>query len=284
MKRIKFGLFFLVCGLAIIGCDLKEKLEKAVTPAEAVEAMEEYVGVNRIFQAASNSTDESVLKAEVKAESSVEGGVSMVDALKSLKPDEGPIITIVPFDKITWPKTITVNFGIVGITGQDGVTRRGIMTIISSARYSEINSTHTTTFNNYYQNDHKIEGTHVAKNLGLVNNALKFSVDITDGKVTTPDNEVILYTQNTTRTWIAGGETPLNIWDDEYKISGTQSGVSSKGIKYNMGIVKPLHFVVSPRSITSGNLEVNMEGISKIVIDYAERTMTIGGFTHQLGS
>jgi hypothetical protein len=279
MKRINFGLLFLVCGMAIVGCDLKEELDKAVTPAEASEAIEEDVAVNRIFQAVSNNADESILSGEATlVEESLSGSACIL-----LMPDPGPTITVTPLGS-NWPKTITVDFGTTGIEGADGMTRRGIMTIISTARYSQTNSTHTTTFNNYYQNDHKIEGTHVAKNLGLFNEALKFSVNISDGKVTTPEGDVIRYTQSTERTWVAGGTTPLNVWDDEYDLSGTMSGVSSKGVNYTMQIIEPLHFIVSPRDITGGTLEVDMDGLPTMLINYSDNTLTIGNYVHHIGS
>ena len=110
--------------------------------------------------------------------------------------------------------------------------------------YEVITSVHTTTFEDYYQNGHKIAGTHITTNGGVMDNLLTFNVKVNDGKVTKLNGDVIRYTQNTSRTWITGDETPLNIWDDEYEMSGIQTGVSSKGVNYKLEIIKPLHFVV----------------------------------------
>jgi hypothetical protein len=156
--------------------------------------------------------------------------------------------------------------------------------ITSSARYSATNSTHTTTFNNFYHNNHKIEGTHVAKNLGLIDGVLTFNVKVQDGKVTAPTGEVVTYEQNSTRSWVAGTDSPLNIWDDEYELEGTQEGVSSKGVEYTMTVGEPLHVVVYPRAITSGTLEVKMEGLPTMLFNYEDNTITIGGQTYPLGT
>jgi hypothetical protein len=97
-----------------------------------------------------------------------------------------------------------------------------------------------------------------------------FSVVINNGKLTTPDGKVVEYTQNTTRTWIKGDDSPLNIFDDVYEISGTQSGVSSKDIYYTLTSQanNPLLVDVGCGNIIDGVLDVDIEGASDMSIDY----------------
>ena len=98
-----------------------------------------------------------------------------------------------------------------------------------------------------------------------------------NGKITTSSGKTISYTENSIRTWVAGSNTPLNIWDDEYKLEGTQTGVSSKGIEYSLTIEEPLHFVLLPRSITSGILDIDVANIKDIKLNYTNSTITILG-------
>ncbi|HEX9600098.1 MAG TPA: hypothetical protein VF985_01280 [Mariniflexile sp.] len=96
--------------------------------------------------------------------------------------------------------------------------------------------------------------------------------------------KTINYTENSTRTWIAGSDTPFNIWDDEYMLDGTQSGVSSKGVEYSLTIEESLHFVLLPRSITSGILDIDVANIEDIKLNYTTSTITILGQTFPFGN
>ena len=160
--------------------------------------------------------------------------------------------------------------------GKDGITRKGTVTIVSTGWYRESGSEHTATFTDYYHNDYKVEGTHIVKNMGENEDGdLEYSVVIEDGKITTETDAVIEYEENSTRTWIAGDETPLNIWDDEYLLDGLQNGISSSGLDYTITIEESLHFVLYPRSIESGIVNVDIADIKDIKIDYTNSTITI---------
>ncbi len=266
MKKLSWSLV-LVAIVTFSSCELKEELEKTASALEAAEALQEYTVVNKQFQDASNASDDGVINAE--------DVIAGTYALKAGQ--EGPSITVEPMDN-TWPKTITLDFG-DGITGKDGIVRSGKIKTVSTAWYRESGSVHTTTYENFYQNDHKVEGTNVATNMGMVEGlGLKYNVEIKDGKITTPPGGVISYTQNSSRTWIAGDDTPINIWDDEYKLDGTQNGVSSKGIVYSLTITEPLHFVMYPRDILAGKITFAIDGLSDIELDYETSKGKIGDY------
>lgn len=265
----KFLPVLLVGSFLVFGCESDEEVNKEITSEEALEALGENMMVTGLFKDASNVSDESVIEAEASLQSQFKNAT------------QGTAVTIDPMDD-TWPKTITVDFGTEGVTGLDGVIRKGVLVINSSAPYYDDNSVHVTTFDNFYQNGYKIEGTHTVTNMGLVQDVLKFHVEIEDGKVTTPDGDVILYTQDSYRSWIAGADTPLNIWDDEHLVEGVQGGVSSKDIEYTMTTSEPLHFVVYPRQIAGGVLEVFIEGFPDIVIDFDASTITFLGTSYPL--
>lgn len=261
MKKIivpVLAMFFMSCQV--------DTLKTAVNSASAIEALTEYATISKVFQDVANNSGDGVLSAE-----------NMTTGKFSKTTTPGPIITIAPLDLTTFPKTITIDYQ-TGVLCEDGITRKGIITIVSTNWYGIEGSIHTTTFSNFYHNDFKVEGTHVVTNLGEnIDGHLQYSVTIDNGKITTSTGKTISYTENSTRTWVAGFDTPLNIWDDEYKLEGTQSGVSSKGVEYSLTIEEPLHFVLLPRSITSGILSIDVENIKDIKLNYTNSTITILG-------
>lgn len=259
--------------LLLVSCQ-EDDTPKDTDPTAALEALSEYVTVNKVFQDIGNNSGDAILESESSASTT---------KTNSIKGDS-PIITVEPFDLTTFPKTITIDYQ-SGVLCKDGITRKGIATIVSTDWYGKEGSEHTTTFDNYYHEDFKVEGTHYVKNLGKnSDNNLEFRVTIENGKVTGSNGASISYTENSTRTWVDGSDTPLNIWDDEYLLDGSQSGVSSKGVAYTLTVEDPLHLVLLPRNIKSGILNVDIASINDIKINYSDNTITIFGKTYPLDS
>tara|TARA_R110000868_G_scaffold149555_5_gene372049 strand:- start:2198 stop:3007 length:810 start_codon:yes stop_codon:yes gene_type:complete len=257
-----------ILALLFMGCQVND-LKPNVDTAFAIEALTEYVTVSKVFQDVGNNSGDAVLTAENLAPTTKSNNTKI----------EGPIITVEPLDFTTFPKTTTIDYQ-SGVLCKDGITRKGIVTIVSTDWYGKEGSEHTTTFNNYYHEDFKVEGTHVVKNLGKnLDNNLQYSVTIENGKITTNTGKTINYKENSTRTWVAGFSTPLNIWDDEYMLDGTQSGISSKDIPYSLTIEESLYFVLLPRSIKSGILDLDIGNLKDIKFNYTNSTITILGQT-----
>lgn len=261
-----FVLFFVSCQED----DLKGKI-KTVDPTETIEALNEYTLVNKIFQDIGNNNGGAVLSAE----SSI--------ATKKITQSKGePTIIVEPFDLTTFPKTTTVDFSL-GTLCKDGITRKGVVTIVSTNWYGMEGSEHTAIFSDYYHEDYKVEGTHVVKNLGKNEDGyLKYSVTIENGKITSKADETITFKENSFRTWIAGAESPLNIWDDEYLLEGSQNGMNSNGLDYALNVEVPLHFTLLPRDIKSGILYIDIGDIRDIELNYTDSKITILGITYPI--
>ncbi|MHA7862834.1 hypothetical protein [Flagellimonas marinaquae] len=261
--------------LLLMGCDKEDATPNNApdtTSDAAINALTEYVLVNKIFQDVGNSNGDAILDAENNTAGSV--GKTTLDMTSQVE------ITVSPADFVNFPKTITVDFK-DGTLGQDGVLRKGVVTIVSTNWYGQPESTHTATFQDYYHNDYKVEGTHIVENLGANEDGhLEYSVEINDGKITTKAGDVIQYQEDSKRTWISGSETPLNIWDDEYLLDGLQTGISSTGLDYSLSTIEPLHFVLVPRGIKSGVLSVDLGDIKDIELNYTNSTITILGTTY----
>jgi len=121
--------------------------------------------------------------------------------------DSCPVITVSNTTADVWPKTITVDYG-AGCTGFNGSTRKGKILITVSARRNVVGATRTVTFDNYYFNNIKVEGTKVATNLGPnANQNIEISVELTGGKLTLPAGKTIERSFEHKREWIAGFAT-----------------------------------------------------------------------------
>lgn len=265
MKKIIAPIFLLF----LVSCQ-DDNVANSTNPTATLEALTEYITVNQIFQDVGNNSGDAVLASEDSAMSS---------KATSTKAD-GAIITVSPLDLTTFPKTITVDFQ-SGVVGRDGVTRKGVITIVSTDWYRNTGSSHTTIFTNFYHNAYKVEGMHEVENLGKnLEGELEFSINISNGKITDTSGKSISYTESGKRTWIEGSDTPLNIWDDAYLLEGEQTGVSSKGVAYTLTVVEPLHFTLLPRAVESGILDVSVGAISDVTLNYGERTISIFGKTY----
>jgi hypothetical protein len=185
----------------------------------------------------------------------------------SLLADSCPSITITQPETGIWPKTVTVDFG-EGCTGLYDNSRSGKIIIVITGPRLEVGSLRTVTFENYYFNGIKVEGTKVVENTGYNNNQnLVFSVTLTGGKLTLPDGKFIERSFTHQREWIAGLLT-RNIWDDECLVTGTANGTTLEGVEYNNTITTALHWKRVCFFIVSGVVKIEREGKPDVEINY----------------
>ena len=99
-------------------------------------------------------------------------------------------ITVTPDDN-TYPKTVTIDFG-NGQTCPDGKFRKGKIVMHFTAPIRRPGAVVTITLVDFQIGRAKIEGTKVITNLSE-NGNIKFSVQVTDGKVTFPNGRGYQY-------------------------------------------------------------------------------------------
>jgi len=198
----------------------------------------------------------------------------------------------VSFDTLTNPKSFTIDFGTTNCLCNDVNYRRGKIIVAYVGFYRDSGSTHTITFDNYYVNNNKIEGTKTVLNKGRnIHGNLEFAISVTGlitwdasyfGSVCTSS-----YTANRIREWSEGESTLL--WsDDVYLISGTQSGVTHTGASYTATTVSPLKKEIGYRHITDGTLAFTPQGKYTRYINYGYPNgdwdnlaqVTINGYTY----
>lgn len=183
--------------------------------------------------------------------------------------DSCPTVTVDNTAAGVWPKTITVDYG-AGCTGFYGSTRKGKIIITISARRNVTGATRTVTFDNYYFNNIKVEGTKVVTSLGPnTNQNIEISEKLTDGKLTLPTGKTIERSFDHKREWIAGFATKT-IWDDEWLITGTATGKNINGVAYTNTILSPLHWKRVCEFLVSGVIKFEREGVATVELDYGQ--------------
>lgn len=203
-------------------------------------------------------------------------------------------VTVTPdWPDTTFPKAVVIDFGTTNCTGTDGRLRRGKIEYTISDRYRNPGCVITVTPVDFYVNDYKLEGQKTITNNGRNgNHNLSYTINVIDGKVTTPDLDVISWESTRNREWIEGESTTFitdginGILDDVYSITGNASGINREGKSFTVTITEALIVKLNCRWITEGKLEIVPEGLATRTIDYGdgncdnEATVTIKNKTY----
>lgn len=188
------------------------------------------------------------------------------------------VVTVTPQNG--FPKTVVIDFG-TGCTSPNGITRRGIINIVLSDSLRVPGSVAVMTFNNYYVNNYKKEGTITWTNTSTAN-VRSWRREVVNGKITAPNGR--FWTHNGVKeiAQIAGLGTPHNPFDDVFRITGHSSVTNSNGHTRTAVIIEPLEKKVSCHNISKGR--VRFEGPNHFaILDYGNgdcdnlATITIDG-------
>jgi hypothetical protein len=181
---------------------------------------------------------------------------------------------------------ITIDFGTVNCTGNDGRTRRGKIIINYTGHYFETGSVKIFSFENFYVNDNHVEGTRTVTNEGL-NGAGHFHWAINSAiTLTKTDGTILNWNRNGEREMLAGQGTET-IWDDSYSITGTATGTRN-GNAFTAEITSPLIRAMSCHFIKSGTIQITPSTHSALTIDFGngicddEATVTCNGNSHSI--
>lgn len=181
---------------------------------------------------------------------------------------------------------ITIDFGSTNCVGVDGRNRRGKIFVDYTGKYRTIGTKITTTFDNYYVNDVKVEGSKVVE----TETREIYNVTVTGGKLTFTDNTIITWQSDATRTWTEGNSTDFadiwNIWNDVHVLNGTASGVGRFGQSFDVDIdnitLKLACWLEGVFAPVEGKIKVKPENFDDIVLDYGDGacdkkgTVTVG--------
>lgn len=133
-------------------------------------------------------------------------------------------------------KTIIIDYG-DGCEGKYGRIRSGKIIITYTDRRFVPGAVHTITFNNFYIDGNKIEGTRIRTNISeSTDDNLKFRIELIDGKITFEDGTSATREAIWETTRI---RTPNPINDERIR-TGSANGFNIDGIGYTVTITKPI--------------------------------------------
>lgn len=141
-----------------------------------------------------------------------------------------------------FPVKIVMDFGANGCVGQDGHFRKGKVITIYTNRLLVPGAIATTTFDGFYFDSTKVEGTHKITNTSATNTTRQFTVVITNAKLTKPNGNFIEWNSEKVITQMEGLNTPIPL-DDIFKIEGGSRGVVKRGpllVGWQSTILEPL--------------------------------------------
>jgi len=206
-------------------------------------------------------------------------------ANNGIRGPEDACAPVVTFDTVSVPHTMTIDFGTVNCTAQNGRMRRGQLHITWSGAYRDSGTVKTITPVGYYVNDRHIQGLKTVTNMGHDSNGHIYYNVQADGTVTAADNSWTAEHHATrVRTWIAGSDTPGR-QDDVYSITGGGHGINRHGLAYTSSITNALRVAGNCPWIEQGTVEVLPQGKPVRTIDWGNGTcdntftVTVNGHT-----
>ncbi|WP_139149646.1 hypothetical protein [Flavobacterium caeni] len=190
-------------------------------------------------------------------------------------------------DGDTWIRTI--DFGDTNCTLFTGNQVRGKIILTFTTDFEAQTRTVSYAFDGFYHNDRKVEGnrTVVRQILGNGHPQATISLNLT---VTATDGTVYNRVGERVREFTAGYDTPWNLFDNEFSITGSWvTSVSTTGQTYATTINTPLHIKWTCPHIVSGSVTVvrGSDGATAI-LDYGDgacdddAVLTINGIAYDI--
>lgn len=196
-----------------------------------------------------------------------------------------------------FPVKIVLDFG-TGCVGRDGHFRKGKVMTTYTGRLIIPGSMATTTFDGFYFDSIKVEGTHKITNTSpnvTPATTRQFTVVVTDAKLTKPDGNYIEWNSHKVITQFEGLGTIIPL-DDIFRVEGSSHGKVKRGnliVLWESNIRVPLIKKFSCRWIVKGTVRTirRNAGTSnpwEAILDFGngncdnQATITINGVTHQI--
>ena len=241
-KLLSFALLSL---LLFTACQKEEKLNDQEQTQQIIISTEDHTAAEDLYQNVEDQVDEAI-------ETRGGGG-------------DCPTVTATP-DWQTYPRTVTIDFG-DGCVGADGRTRKGQIVVEVTDNIINPNASRTATFESFYIDEIKIEGSRNWTNQGYdANGNITLSRTVADGRITYPDGTSATWESNGYLTQTAGGQTPLNFFDNVFQITGSASGINREGVPFQVVIDDALvkdkicpWFVSGILTLTVDNVDVSVD-------------------------
>ena len=184
---------------------------------------------------------------EVAVEKNVAGNFAPVTTNNFI-----PCATVTVTPASGFPKTIVIDFGTS--CPYMGNTRSGKINIVISDSVRRPGSIAVMTFDNYYKNQYKVEGTYTWTNTSTVGTR-SWKRKTENGKITAPDARYWLHSGMRYITQTAGVGT-ATIIDDVFSITGDHTVANATGATRVITVLNALQKKVACANIDKGKLKV----------------------------
>lgn len=190
----------------------------------------------------------------------VEYNLLTVPQENQAKQDSLPLIKVSFTDNSKFAQSITIDYGTENSPDYLGKLKRGkIISSISGEFLSEQCCLHIE-FDDFYINNLNISGLIEVNSEGFnADNKLSFEVLYNEIEFADQNGNLYSVSGQINREWIAGMETPLNPWDDQFFTSGTCEGQNSEDRQFKTEILTPLLISRACEFIPSGEIVFTVE-------------------------
>ncbi len=167
-------------------------------------------------------------------------------------------------------KIITIDYGTINCSCNDGLMRRGKVIIHHTGKYRKEGAEISINLENYFVNDNQVQGSKTITNLGNSSGNYKFRYTVSNASISFKDGSVKSWNKvaEITRVEGEGTNTPF---DDVFMVTGTSSGETRKGRAYTAVTTTPLKKRIQigcARNFVSGIITVTDAEGNTLVLDY----------------
>jgi hypothetical protein len=257
INRIILAVLF-IGATALYSCQKENSSNNSTNPDQTVTEADAVTYSDESTQAEASFDDvEDVSRMAADEEGSVSAPNGRIFPFVQLRLRLGncAVVTVTPDDS-TYPKTVTIDFPGDGCWCADGKHRKGTIILNFTGPIRRAGSVLTITFRDFYLNRAHIEGTTTISNLSA-NGAIKYTVQVTGGKVTLPNGRGYKYDGLKYVAQIDGATTP-NLIDDVYKIEGRSKTEFNNGVIINLNTESPLIKKFACHWINEGTLKIKI--------------------------
>lgn len=225
-----------------------------------------------------------------------EVGMEGVGSLDRITPNPCYTITVTRLNPpALFPVRIVIDFGTTGCRGIDGRFRKGKIITEYTNRLLIPGAVATTTFDRFYVDSIKVEGTHKISNTSANTTTRQFTVEVLEAKLTKPSGNFVEWNNRKVITQLEGLMTVLP-FDDVFKIEGSANGRVKRGallVAWESTIIEPLFKRFNCRWIVKGKVRTtrrntNSSGPWVAVLDFGngicdnQAVITINGVSRQI--
>lgn len=241
---IKSLILFLSLGLVFTNCQGDDEINSSAKDPISIEVAQAIADGDEVAEGITDLVDQLYVE---------DGMMGNRMEFSSFFPICG--IRTVKWDTAELMKTVTIDFG-DGCTLANGNIVKGKVIIVFNKNRDLLLHTITVSYNNFYFNNKKVEGTtFVERLLANANGNLQSTVKI-DLKITFADGLFIERKSERVREMIAGSDT-LGIWGDNvFLVTGKWTTVFRNGDIYKGEIIIPLRREMSCQFLVSGSIKV----------------------------